>query len=78
MVLRSHAEFVQVMAWCQTGNKSLPQPMVIQVSNADMYNQATMIIRPTYSSEARVIWQPMNEIQSGHTMSYNININLIS
>ena len=33
--------------------------MVIQVSNADMYNQATMIIRPAFSSEARIIWQPM-------------------
>ena len=32
----NEAALVQVMAWCQTGNKPLPEPMMTQFSDAYM------------------------------------------
>ena len=33
---------VQVMAWCRTGNKPLPEPMLTQLLNAYMWHYEEM------------------------------------
>ena len=40
--IANFAALVQVMAWCRTGNKPLPEPMLTQFTDAYMRRQGEM------------------------------------
>ena len=73
----NNSTLVQVMAWCRTGNKPLPEPMLTNISHT-IWHRQLIASAVTNCSEIEIQTNLFNQLNSSTLVPQNMSVNRVS